>query len=58
MSVVVATIELGKGARLLTEAIYMYIREFGQPVLLTIPPMQYPLALFLLFEQLCLLVSV
>jgi hypothetical protein len=40
MSLIIAIIELVNGARFLTEAVYMYIREFGQPALLTIPPMQ------------------
>jgi hypothetical protein len=65
MSVVVATSELVDGARLLTEAVYMYIREFGQPALLAISSMQNPLALLPLFGQqpgmaflLCFLLSV
>jgi hypothetical protein len=45
----VANVELVHGARLLAEAVHMYIRQFGQMTLLAVSPVQNTLALLLLF---------
>jgi hypothetical protein len=47
----VANVELVHGARLLAEAVHMYIRQFGQMTLLVVPPVQNTLALLLLFQH-------
>ena len=48
MTMTVAVVELVHVARLLAETVHKYTRQFGQPALLTVPPVHVPLAFLLL----------